>query len=89
VYISNAGISKSFCAEALAYVCHLVNRLSSSAIGGKTPLKAWSGRVAQDYDSLRIFGCSSYYHVKEDKLDLGAKKGVIVGFKKGVKGYKI
>ena len=78
MYISNAGISKSFCAEALAYVCHLVNRLSSSAIGGKTPLKAWSGRVAQDYDSLRIFGCSSYYHVKEDKLDPKARKDMFV-----------
>jgi len=32
---------------------------------------------------------SGYYHVKEDKLDPRAKKGVFVGFKKRVKGYKI
>ena len=31
----------------------------------------------------------AYYLVKEDKLDPRAKKGVFVGFKKGVKGYKI
>jgi len=36
--LSNAGISKSFWAKALAYTCHLVNRLPSSAIRGKTPL---------------------------------------------------
>ena len=37
--LSNARISKNFWAEALAYTYYLVNRLPSSAIGGKTPLK--------------------------------------------------
>ena len=83
--LSNASISKSFWAELLAYACHLVNRLPSSAIGGKTPLDVWSGKVAQDYDS----GGLAYYHVKEDKLDPRAKKSVFVGFKKAVKGYKV
>jgi len=46
-------------------------------------------KAAQDYDSLRIFGCPAYYHLKEGKLDPRAKKGVSVGFKRGVKGYKI
>ena len=32
---------------------------------------------------------SAYYHVKEDKLDPRAKKGVFVGFMKGIKCYKI
>jgi len=69
--LSNASISKYFWAEVLAYTCHFVNRLPSSAIEGKTLLK--SKKVAQDYDSLRIFGCSIYYHVKEDKL--GRERG--------------
>ena len=73
----------------MAYACYLVNRLPSSVIGGKTPLKVWSGKSTQDYDSLRIFRCPAYYHVKEDKLDPRVKKGVLVGFKKEVKGYKI
>ena len=33
--LSNAGLSKNFWAEALAYACYLVNRFPSSAIGGK------------------------------------------------------
>jgi len=37
--LSNADISKSFWAEALAYDCYLVNRLSSSVIESKTPLE--------------------------------------------------
>jgi len=39
--------------------------------------------------TLRIFGCPAYYHVKEDKLDPRVRKGVLMGFKKGVKSYKI
>jgi len=67
--LSNASILKSFCTEAFTYACHLVNRLPLPAIGGKTPLEVWSEKVAQDYDSLRLFECPTYYHVKEDKLD--------------------
>ena len=37
----------------------------------------------------RVFGCPAYYHVREDKLDPRAKKGVFVGFKQGTKGFKI
>ena len=86
---SNAGLSKNFWAEALAYACYLVNRLPSSAIGGETPLEVWSGKTAADYDLLRVFGYPAYYHVKDDKLDPRAKKGVFVGFKKVIKGFKI
>ena len=62
--LSNTDMSKSFWAEALKYACYLVNKLPSSATESKTPMKAWSGRVAHDYDSLRVFGYLAYYHVK-------------------------
>ena len=80
---------KEFLGEALAYAYYLVNRLSSSAIGSKSLLKVWSEKAAQNYNSLKVFGCPAYYYVKEDKLDPREKKGVLVGFKKEVKGYKI
>ena len=86
--LSNASLAKNFWAEALAYACYLVNRSPSSAIGGKTPLEVWSGTAA-GYDLLQVFGCPAYYYVKEDKLDPRAKKGLFVGFKKGIKGFKI
>jgi len=66
--LSNATLPKSFWAVALAYACYLVNWLPSTVIGGKTPLEVLSEKTAQDYDSLRVFGCLTYYHVKEDKL---------------------
>ena len=52
-------------------------------------MEACSEKVAQDYDLLRVFDCPTYYHVKEDKLDPRARKCVFIGFKEGVKCYKI
>ena len=87
--LSNASLDKKFWAEAVSYASHLVNRLPSAAIGGKTPMEMWSGKYAQDYDSLRVFGCPAYYHVKDGKLDPRARKAIFVGFKGGVKGFKL
>ncbi|KAH9679290.1 retrovirus-related pol polyprotein from transposon TNT 1-94-like protein [Citrus sinensis] len=87
--LSNVGLDKKFWAEVVSYASHLVNRLPSAAIGGKTPMEMWSGKHAQDYDSLRIFGCPTYYHVKDGKLDHRARKAIFVGFKGGVKGFKL
>ncbi|KAH9800316.1 Histidinol dehydrogenase [Citrus sinensis] len=79
---------KKFWAEAVSYTSHLVNRLPSTAIGGKTPMEMWSEKHAQDYNSLRIFGCLAYYHVKYGKLDPRARKAIFVEFKGGVKSFK-
>ncbi|CDP17738.1 unnamed protein product [Coffea canephora] len=87
--LSNAGLGRKFWAEAVTYAQHLVNRLPSSAIGGKTPLEVWSGKLATDYDSLRIFDSTAYYHVNESKLDPRAKKALFMGFSAGVKGYRL
>ncbi|KAH9764742.1 hypothetical protein KPL70_001639 [Citrus sinensis] len=76
-------------AEAVSYASHLVNRLPSAAIGGKTPMEMWSEKYAQDYDSLRVFRCPAYYHIKDGKLDPRARKAIFVGFKGGVKGFKL
>ncbi|KAH9648692.1 hypothetical protein KPL70_025697 [Citrus sinensis] len=87
--LSNAGLDKKIYAEAVSYTSHLINRLLSAVIGGKTPMEIWSGKHAQDYDSLRIFGCSAYYPVKDGKLDPCARKAIFVGFKGRVNGFKI
>ena len=51
------------------YASHLINRLPSSALNGKTPFEVLSGKPTIDYDTLRVFGSTAYYHVKESKLD--------------------
>jgi len=37
--LSNAQLDKSFWVEVIVYDIHLINGLSSTTIGGKTPLK--------------------------------------------------
>ena len=38
---------------------------------------------------MRIFGCPTYYHFNEGKLEPRAKKAIFVGYVDGVKGYKL
>ena len=52
-------------------------------------MEMWSGKHAQDYNFLRIFGCPAYYHVKDGKLDSRARKAIFVGFKGRVKAFKL
>jgi hypothetical protein len=42
-----------------------------------------------NYSKLRIFGCPTYYHVNDGKLEPRAKKGIFVGYGIRVKYYKI
>jgi len=86
--LSNVRLGKSFWAEALTYASHLINRLSLSAIGDKTPMEVCL-RVVQDYDMLSVFGCLVYYHVKEDELDPQPKKAIFLSFKRDVKDYEL
>ena len=86
--LSNAQLDKSFWAEVLEYTSHLINRLSSTAIRGKTPLDIWSGGTAQDCDLLRVFGCRAYFSNKNGKLNPRAKKFVFLGVKRNMKSYK-
>ena len=73
----------------MTYACHLINRLPSTAIGGKTPLEKWSDKPATDYETLHVFGCTAYYHVKESKLDPRVRKALFMGITSGVKGYRL
>ena len=87
--LSNASLGKQFWAEAFMYASHLINRLPSAALNDKTPLEVWSGKPANDYDTLHVFGSTAYYHIKESKLDPRAKKALFMGVTSGVKGYRL
>ncbi|KAG8496742.1 hypothetical protein CXB51_007919 [Gossypium anomalum] len=54
----------------------------------KTPQEVWSGNPA-NYSDLRIFGCPEYAHVDNGKLEPRSIKCVFLGYKVGVKGYKL
>jgi hypothetical protein len=54
----------------------------------KTPIEVWSGSPL-DYTALNIFGCPAYAHVNNGKLEPRAIKCIYLGYKPGVKGYKL
>ncbi|KAG8478019.1 hypothetical protein CXB51_027833 [Gossypium anomalum] len=85
---SNANLPKSFWVEAASTACFLINRSPSVAVEKKTPEEVWSGNPA-NYSDLKIFGCPTYAHVDNGKLEPRSIKCVFLGYKAGVKGYKL
>ena len=86
--LSYSGLNRVFWGEELSYANHIVNQLPSTVINGRTPLEVWSVSHANDYDSMCVFGCSTYYHINESNLDPKVKKTIFLGFSEGVKGYR-
>ena len=67
------------------------NRSPTSTLVDKTPHEVWYGKKSS-IAHLKIFGCDSFMHVpleKRSKLDNKAEKCIFVGYKDGIKGYKL
>ena len=64
--LSVSGLAKMFWAEALATVCCLRNRSSTTAVKGVTPNEALYGEKPC-VQNLKIFGCDANAHVSKDK----------------------
>ena len=85
--LSNSSLPKEFWAEATSAACYLVNRSLHTSLQFKTPEEVWSGNPA-DYSNLKVFGCPTYAHVNQGKLDLSARC-IFLGYAYGVKGYRL
>ncbi|KAE8686001.1 hypothetical protein F3Y22_tig00111088pilonHSYRG00304 [Hibiscus syriacus] len=89
--LRDAGLEKSFWAEAVNTACYLVNRAPSTAIELKTPMEMWTGKPV-DYLNLHVFGSIVYvmYNSQEiSKLDPKSRKCKFLGYADGVKGYRL
>ncbi|KAE8698964.1 Alpha-glucan water dikinase [Hibiscus syriacus] len=89
--LRDAGLEKSFWAEAVNTACYLVNRAPSTAIELKTPMEMWNGKPV-DYSNLHVFGSIVYvmYNSQEiSKLDPKSRKCKFLGYADGVKGYRL
>ncbi|KAG8482954.1 hypothetical protein CXB51_021884 [Gossypium anomalum] len=86
--LSNANLPKSFWAKAASTACFLINRSPSVAIEKKTSQEIWPGNPT-NYSDLKIFGCPVYAHVDNGKLEPRSIKCIFLGYKAGVKGYKL
>ena len=84
----SAKLPKGFWGEAINTTAYLINRSPPAALDFKVPEEVLSGQ-APDYKHLRVFGCVTYAHVRQGKLEPRAKKCIFVGYLDGVKGYKL
>ena len=76
-----SGMAKNLWAEATSTAVVLINKSPSSD-------EKWYGSVG-DYSRLRAFGCRAYAHIRQSKLEPRAIKCVMIGYQKGVKGYRL
>jgi len=73
----------------IVYASHIINGLSSIAIGDKTPLKVWSKKAAQDHNLLREFRSLAYFSANDGKVNSRSKKFVFLGVKRNMKGSRL
>jgi hypothetical protein len=89
--LSGVRLGKTLWAEVVGTTCYLVNRSPSSVLDEKTPQEVWNGKKPS-LTHLKVFGCEAYVHVPKEnmsKLDKKVEKCIFIGYKDGLKGYKI
>ena len=89
--LSGTRLGQEFWAEAVETACYLVNKSPSSALEDTTPHEVWIGKKPS-LSHLRVFGCDAYVHVpkeKRTKLDNKYERCIFIGYKDGLKGYKL
>jgi hypothetical protein len=90
-YDNGVGIEQKFLEEVVDIACYLINQSPTSTLVDKTPHEAWIVKKPS-LVHLKFFGCDAYVHVlkeKRSKLDNKAEKCIFIGYKDGVKGYKL
>ena len=65
--------------EAVNTACYLANRSPSTSIDCKTPQEVRSKKPYEN-TGLRMFGCSTYAHVNDGKLELMEMKCIFLGY---------
>ena len=90
--MNHAGLPNCYWAEAIACACYIRNRVVTAALSGNaTPFEKWYGKKP-DLTGMRVFGCTAYGHVpdeKRQKLDNKAEKYRFVGYSLNSKGYRL
>jgi hypothetical protein len=89
--LNGVGLVKEFWAEAVGTICYPVNQSPSSSLYEKTPHEVWIGKKTS-LTHLKVFGCEAYVHVPKEnrsKLDKKDEKCIFIGYKYGLKGYKL
>lgn len=91
VYYLMLILIKKFWSGATNTAVYLQNRTIPSALHGKTHLELWAYEEL-DISYLRVFGCTVMIHISKEKrlnCDKTAERGIILGYRDDVKGYRV
>jgi hypothetical protein len=89
--LSGVGITQEFWAEAVDTTKYLVNVYPSLTLVGLTPHEVCFDKNPS-LSHIKIFVCDAFVHVPKEKrsnMDNKAVKCIFIGYKEGMKGYKI
>jgi hypothetical protein len=89
--LSGVWLRQELWAEVVGIAFYLVNRSPSSTLDDKIPQEVWTGKKLS-LIHVRVFGCDAYVHVPKEnnsKLDKNVEKCIFIGYKDGLKGYKL
>ena len=89
--LAGSNLPQNLWAETLSTAVYIRNRSPTKAVKRMTPYEALHGRKP-DVGHFRVFGCVSYAHIAKDerkKLDVTARRCVLVGYGTEVKGYRL
>lgn len=84
----SSGVDKRFWGEAVSTASTLINMSPSSAIDFGIPDSIWYGRPP-NFAKLKSFGCRSYAHIKQGKLDSKALRCIFLGYQSGSKAFRL
>ncbi|KAL1458776.1 hypothetical protein WDU94_008892 [Cyamophila willieti] len=88
-----AGVPKTFWAEAVMTAAYIRNRCPSSAIDNQIPFELWTNKklTRDDMERIKVFGCRAWAKKMDGKkLDSKAEKCVMIGYEENTKdGYRL
>jgi hypothetical protein len=89
--LDDVGLGQELWVETVGIACYLVNRSPSSMLVENIQHEAWTGKKPS-LKNIIVFSCDAYVHVPKEnrsKLDNKAEKCSFIGYKDGIKGYKL
>jgi hypothetical protein len=88
---NSVGLTQEFWAEAVDIEKYILNMSPSSMIFETNPNELWLGKNPL-VSHNKVFGCDGFIHVpneKRSKLNKKEIKCIFIGYKEGMKGYKL
>jgi hypothetical protein len=89
--LSGVGLAQELWVDVVDTTKYLVNMSPSSMLVDSTPHEVWFGKKAL-LSHLKVFGYDAFVHVpkeKSRKLNKKVGKCIFIGYKEGMKGYKL